>query len=57
MAQLVEQLQSKEPFYVRCIKPNEDKSSSKFNDERVQHQVSVAKRKDMYRLLAFFFII
>eukprot|EP01147_Barroeca_monosierra_P009296 gene9296-1564_t len=39
MAQLVEQLQSKEPFYVRCIKPNEDKSSSKFNDERVQHQV------------------
>lgn len=39
MIALVENLQSKEPFYVRCIKPNEKKSPSIFNDERCQHQV------------------
>ena len=31
---------SKEPSYVRCIKPNEIKSPVQFNDERVAHQVS-----------------
>ncbi|EGD75756.1 hypothetical protein PTSG_07873 [Salpingoeca rosetta] len=39
MGALVEQLAQKEPFYVRCIKPNETKSSSSFNTERVRHQV------------------
>eukprot|EP00730_Choanoeca_flexa_P005620 TRINITY_DN11985_c2_g3_i1.p1 TRINITY_DN11985_c2_g3~~TRINITY_DN11985_c2_g3_i1.p1 ORF type:complete len:1067 (+),score=311.13 TRINITY_DN11985_c2_g3_i1:157-3201(+) len=39
MKALVEQLEKKEPFYVRCIKPNEIKSSSKFNETRVRHQV------------------
>ncbi len=29
-----------EPHYVRCIKPNETKSSKDFNEERVIHQIS-----------------
>ncbi|KAI5745228.1 hypothetical protein M8J76_009372 [Diaphorina citri] len=36
---LVKALMSKEPHYVRCIKPNEEKSAVVFNDERVEHQV------------------
>ncbi|XP_053374202.1 unconventional myosin-Id-like [Mercenaria mercenaria] len=36
---LVERLASKEPHYVRCIKPNEIKSPSKFDDTRCRHQV------------------
>uniref|UniRef100_A0A1A9UX91 Myosin motor domain-containing protein n=1 Tax=Glossina austeni TaxID=7395 RepID=A0A1A9UX91_GLOAU len=36
---LVNTLQKKEPFYVRCIKPNDMKSSSVFDDQRVEHQV------------------
>ena len=39
MIALVENLQSKEPFYVRCIKPNEKKSPLLFDDKRCQHQV------------------
>lgn len=39
MIELVKNLASKEPYYVRCIKPNEMKSSSLFNDERCLHQV------------------
>lgn len=37
---LVENLGTKEPYYVRCIKPNEEKSPLLFNYERVEHQVS-----------------
>ena len=33
-------LASKEPFYVRCIKPNELKSPNSINDQRVIHQIS-----------------
>ncbi|XP_044731284.1 unconventional myosin ID [Chrysoperla carnea] len=40
MNALVKNLTSKEPFYVRCIKPNEVKSATLFDDERVRHQVS-----------------
>ncbi|XP_066998175.2 unconventional myosin ID [Anabrus simplex] len=40
MIALVKTLTSKEPFYVRCIKPNEEKSPVLFDHERVQHQVS-----------------
>ncbi|KAG5889110.1 hypothetical protein JTB14_003913 [Gonioctena quinquepunctata] len=40
MQALVLNLQSKEPHYVRCIKPNELKSASAFDEERVKHQVS-----------------
>ncbi|KAI4456265.1 myosin [Holotrichia oblita] len=40
MSALVQNLQSKEPHYVRCIKPNEIKSPIAFNEERVRHQVS-----------------
>lgn len=36
---LVQNLASKEPHYVRCIKPNEIKSPSRLDEERVQHQV------------------
>jgi myosin-1 len=32
-------LSLKEPYYVRCIKPNEEKSPSAFNYERCKHQV------------------
>ena len=40
MNELMKILASKEPFYVRCIKPNEMKSSSVMNQERVVHQIS-----------------
>lgn len=40
MQALVQNLQSKAPHYVRCIKPNELKSPIAFDDERVRHQVS-----------------
>ncbi|XP_076657255.1 unconventional myosin ID [Halictus rubicundus] len=39
MIALVKNLTSKEPYYVRCIKPNEVKSPVVFDDERVNHQV------------------
>ncbi|VDK51705.1 unnamed protein product [Anisakis simplex] len=39
MLDLVEQLASKEPYYIRCIKPNEEKSNSVFDEELVEHQV------------------
>ncbi|KAK6620264.1 hypothetical protein RUM44_006665 [Polyplax serrata] len=39
MIALVKSLSSKEPFYVRCIKPNEIKSASVFDHDRVEHQV------------------
>lgn len=39
MAELVATLLKKEPFYVRCIKPNDIKSASVFDDVRVEHQV------------------
>ena len=40
MNELMKILGSKEPFYVRCIKPNEIKSPSAMNHERVVHQIS-----------------
>uniref|UniRef100_A0A671PC98 Unconventional myosin-Id n=1 Tax=Sinocyclocheilus anshuiensis TaxID=1608454 RepID=A0A671PC98_9TELE len=39
MISLVENLASKEPYYVRCIKPNEVKSPLLFEHERCKHQV------------------
>ncbi|XP_012934852.1 unconventional myosin-Id [Aplysia californica] len=39
MIALVENLASKTPFYVRCIKPNEVKSPIVFDDTRTKHQV------------------
>ncbi|KAL7293199.1 hypothetical protein TKK_0013344 [Trichogramma kaykai] len=39
MIELIKNLTSKEPFYVRCIKPNEVKSPVVFDEERVTHQV------------------
>jgi len=32
-------LLSCEPHYIRCIKPNDDKKSGVFNEERIRHQV------------------
>ncbi|CAG7836490.1 unnamed protein product [Allacma fusca] len=40
MIALVKTLISKEPYYVRCIKPNEVKSPILFDTERVEHQVA-----------------
>ena len=40
MIALVKKLMSKEPYYVRCIKPNEQKSPVMFDEERVGHQVA-----------------
>uniref|UniRef100_A0A8C7PDD7 Myosin IG n=1 Tax=Oncorhynchus mykiss TaxID=8022 RepID=A0A8C7PDD7_ONCMY len=37
---LVEKLSCKEPYYVRCIKPNDIKSPALFDDARCQHQVA-----------------
>uniref|UniRef100_A0A8C3AW59 Myosin IG n=1 Tax=Cyclopterus lumpus TaxID=8103 RepID=A0A8C3AW59_CYCLU len=37
---LVDKLGCKEPYYVRCIKPNEMKSPVLFDDARCQHQVA-----------------
>ncbi|XP_053121725.1 unconventional myosin-Ig isoform X2 [Hemicordylus capensis] len=37
---LVENLASKEPYYVRCIKPNDQKSPLLFDAERCCHQVA-----------------
>ncbi|XP_034946266.1 unconventional myosin ID isoform X2 [Chelonus insularis] len=39
MIALVKNLMSKEPFYVRCIKPNEVKLPMVFDEEEVEHQV------------------
>uniref|UniRef100_A0A8C6LYE4 Myosin ID n=1 Tax=Nothobranchius furzeri TaxID=105023 RepID=A0A8C6LYE4_NOTFU len=39
MILLVENLASKEPYYVRCIKPNDVKSPLLFEHERCRHQV------------------
>ncbi|XP_072510343.1 unconventional myosin-Ig [Notamacropus eugenii] len=40
MVALVENLASKEPYYVRCIKPNEEKSPGQLDEERCRHQVA-----------------
>ncbi|XP_061885544.1 unconventional myosin-Ig [Entelurus aequoreus] len=37
---LVDKLACKEPYYVRCIKPNERKSPLLFDDARCKHQVA-----------------
>jgi len=39
MTELSDLLASKEPFYVRCIKPNSEKAANVFDDALVQHQV------------------
>ncbi|KAG7168346.1 Unconventional myosin IC-like [Homarus americanus] len=39
LADLMTILMSKEPSYIRCIKPNDDKRSFYFDEERVSHQV------------------
>nr|XP_039255052.1 unconventional myosin-Id-like [Styela clava] len=39
MIALVQKLNSKEPYYVRCVKPNEVKSPVQFNYDRCKHQV------------------
>ncbi|KFO95828.1 Unconventional myosin-Ih, partial [Calypte anna] len=36
---LIEILMSKEPSYIRCIKPNDNKEPGKFDDFLIQHQV------------------
>ncbi|XP_046390857.1 unconventional myosin ID [Ischnura elegans] len=40
MIALVKNLGSKEPYYVRCIKPNDAKAPAAFDNERIKHQVS-----------------
>ncbi|XP_004839951.1 unconventional myosin-Ig [Heterocephalus glaber] len=40
MVALVENLASKEPFYVRCIKPNEDKVPGMLDENHCRHQVA-----------------
>ncbi|KAL3181898.1 hypothetical protein MRX96_035846 [Rhipicephalus microplus] len=39
LQELMEILMSKEPWYVRCIKPNDFKQASKFDEKVVGHQV------------------
>jgi myosin-1 len=40
MLALMKTLQSKEPYYVRCIKPNDAKSPILFDQKLVEHQVN-----------------
>lgn len=40
MNELVKNLATKDPHYVRCVKPNEIKSPQRFDIERVKHQVA-----------------
>ncbi|XP_064104605.1 unconventional myosin ID-like isoform X1 [Macrobrachium nipponense] len=40
MIALVKNLACKEPYYIRCIKPNDQKSPVIFDQERVTHQVN-----------------
>lgn len=46
MIALVKNLASKEPYYIRCIKPNDQKSPVIFDEERVTHQVGFEKEAD-----------
>ncbi|CAM4793576.1 unnamed protein product [Rotaria magnacalcarata] len=39
MINLSNLLSSKQPFYIRCIKPNDEKSPNVFNVTRIQHQI------------------
>ncbi|XP_038200469.2 unconventional myosin-Ih [Arvicola amphibius] len=39
LSSLLELLTSKEPSYIRCIKPNERKEPSKFDDFLISHQI------------------
>ncbi|XP_053219280.1 unconventional myosin-Ih isoform X6 [Podarcis raffonei] len=39
LASLIDILMSKEPSYIRCIKPNDDKAADKFDDSLIRHQV------------------
>ncbi|KAF0030264.1 hypothetical protein F2P81_016995 [Scophthalmus maximus] len=39
LAKLMEILMSKEPSYVRCIKPNDSKQAARFDEVLVRHQV------------------
>ncbi|KAG8590231.1 hypothetical protein GDO81_006687 [Engystomops pustulosus] len=39
LAQLMEILMSKEPSYVRCIKPNDAKQAARFDEVLIRHQV------------------
>ncbi|VDO75208.1 unnamed protein product [Onchocerca flexuosa] len=41
MSDLMKQLSTKEPHYIRCIKPNEIKSSTSFDTIGVRNQVKV----------------
>ncbi|CAF4613532.1 unnamed protein product, partial [Rotaria magnacalcarata] len=40
MISLSNLLSSKQPFYVRCIKPNDEKSPNIFDQTRVEHQIA-----------------
>ena len=50
MQSLMQTLASKEPFYVRCIKPNEAKSPSAFDDKRVEHQIRSVQVSFLFRI-------
>ncbi|XP_013925114.1 PREDICTED: unconventional myosin-Ih, partial [Thamnophis sirtalis] len=39
LSSLIDILMSKEPSYIRCIKPNGDKEPDKFDDSLIRHQV------------------
>ncbi|XP_062822649.1 unconventional myosin-Ih [Anolis carolinensis] len=39
LSSLIEILMSKEPSYIRCIKPNDDKEPDKFDNSIIRHQV------------------
>ena len=44
MLALMKTIHSKEPHYVRCIKPNDAKSPVLFDKKLVEHQVRLVKK-------------
>ena len=52
MQSLMTTLASKEPFYVRCIKPNELKSATNFDDKRVEHQIRSVRYYSRLQLIS-----
>ncbi|CAB1337970.1 unnamed protein product, partial [Coregonus sp. 'balchen'] len=54
MIALVENLACKEPYYVRCIKPNDVKSPLLFEHERCRHQVEYLGLLENVRMISEF---
>lgn len=57
LAKLMADLKVTEPHYVRCIKPNEIKSSVKFNGQSVLRQLRCSGVLETIRIRSFVYFI